>query len=111
MNGSPLTVQTLASAVRRPPRLVRASASIRIGLPSDAISARRADRAGIAACATCAVGACEGGVADLIGVGDAAIGEVACWLTFCHGFVSFCLIYGEERVLGARNGGFFADGR
>ncbi len=111
MNGSPLTVQTLASAVQRPPRLVRARASIRIGLPSDVIPARRADGAGIVVCAACAVGTCEGGVADLIGIGHAAVGEVACRLTCCHGLVSFYSVYGEERVLGARNGVFFTDGR
>ena len=79
-----LTIQTLASTIRRSPRLVRASATVRIDLPSNAIPACCTDAAGVAACATCAVGACEACVTDLIPVRDAAVGEIACSLICCH---------------------------
>lgn len=94
MTGTPLTVDTLARTIRRSPRLVCASPTIGIDLSPNAVSACRTDGAGIAACATCIIGACDGCVADLICAGHAAVGEIACRLSCCH----ICLrSWGEPR--------------
>ena len=75
-----LTIQAFTGAIIRLPRLVRASASIGIIQTVKAVTARSANVTSGAASAACAIGAREGGVAELEAGRYALVGVIACCL-------------------------------